>query len=134
MKRRVVQRVLVAIDIAVASDATLEHAADLALAHGAELQVLYVKPSLDPREVYAPDKVPALDGQLDRMQSRFPDLKVDARHEMGDLAATIREVVEQWSSDVVVIGYSGRKEKKRLHRVMRHVPGSVYLVDIGRTK
>jgi nucleotide-binding universal stress UspA family protein len=135
-----VQRILVAPDTSTAPEATVEHAADLARAHRAELHVLYVKPSVDPRLVYAPDRLPGVDGHIERIEGRFPELKVHTRQELGDVAATICDVAEQAGSDVIVIGYTEKKGKRRLrrrsvpNRVIRHSPCSVLLVDLGGTR
>lgn len=133
-----VNRILVATDTSAAADVAVEHAAEMARAHRAELQVLYVKPPLDPREVFAPDKLPHLEvveDHLDQMQGRFPDLTVHTSQEIGDLAATICDVAEQSRSDVIVIACPARNGKKRFRpgslprRIMRRSPCSVFLVD-----
>lgn len=131
-------KILVATDTS-AADAAVEYAAGLARAHGAELQVLEVKPALDPREVYAPAKLPRVEGHPPRMEGRFPDLEVHTRQEMGDLASTTCVVAEQSCSDVIVIGWPRTRRKRRLpkrsrpRRVICRAPCSVLLVDLGGT-
>jgi nucleotide-binding universal stress UspA family protein len=141
VKQSMVNRILVATDTSAGGDAAVEHAAALARAHRAELHVLYVEPPLDPREVFAPEKLPDVghvEEHLEGMQDRFPDLKVDTRQETGHLAMTVCAVAEQSGSDVIVLGQPRTNGKGRVRLrglplwVMRHSPCSVFLVDTTR--
>ena len=129
------QKILVATDASPAADLAVEQAARLAAAQDAELLVLYVKASLDAREVFSPDAMPDADAYLAGMVRRFVDVKVRTRLEAGDPAETICDVAEEENADVIVVGNRGTQGKRRWflgsvpNAVVQHAPTSVYIVD-----
>lgn len=129
------QKILVGTDTSARADLAVEAAAGLARAGDAELVVLYVKPPLDAREVFDPDKLPDGHGYLERMRDRFPDVKVRTRSQAGDPAETIVEVAEEEAVDTIVVGNRGVHGKKRWFlgsvplAVATHSPTCVYIVD-----
>jgi nucleotide-binding universal stress UspA family protein len=135
LKEETMQKILVGTDTSVRADRAVEAAATLAGAQDAEMVVLYVKPPLDAREVFDPEKLPDPEAYLDHMRSRFPDVKVRMRSEPGDPAETIVEVAEEEGADVIVVGNRGVHGKKRWFlgsvplAVVTHSPCSVYIVD-----
>ncbi len=135
-----VQRLLVGTDTSAAADLAVEAAAELARAQQAELVVLYVKPSLDAREVFDPGKLPDPEAYLERMASRFPDVKVRTRAEAGDPAETICEVAEEEGVDTIVVGNRGTRGRRRWflgsvpNAVVQHAPCSVFIVDTRRAQ
>lgn len=129
------QKILVGTDTSAAADLAVQTAAGLARAHDAELLVLYVKPSLDAREVFDPNKAPDPNAYLDRMGSRFPGVRVRTRQEPGNAAETICEVAEDEGIDTIVVGNRGVNERRRWklrsvpNAVVQHAPCSVFIVD-----
>src|SRR3979409_612774 len=92
-----VRKVLVGTDTSASADLAVGVAADLARACAAPLVVLYVKPELDPREVFAPagSASPADPAAyLEEVGRRFEDLQVATRQVPGDPATTICAVAE----------------------------------------
>lgn len=134
------QKLLVGTDTSAAADLAVEAAAELARALDAELVVLYVKPPLDAREVFDPGKVPDPASYLERMPSRFPEVKLRARAEVGDPAETICEVAEEERADAIVVGNRGTHGRRRWflgsvpNAVVQHAPCSVFVVDTRRAQ
>jgi nucleotide-binding universal stress UspA family protein len=129
------QKILVGTDTSASADLAVQAAADLAKAHDAELLVLYVRPSLDAREVFDPHKLPDPAAYLERMRGRFTDVKVRTRMAPGDPSETICEVAEEEAADTIVVGNRGTHGHKRWflgsvpNAVVQHAPCSVYIVD-----
>ena len=107
------QKIVVGTDTSASAELAVAAAADLAKAQDAELIVVYVKPPLDAREVFDPGKVPDPNGYLERLGTRYADLKVRTREEAGDPAETICDVAEDEAADVIVVGNRGTHSKKR---------------------
>jgi nucleotide-binding universal stress UspA family protein len=132
---RVMQKILVGTDTSASADLAVQMAADLARAHHAELLVLYVKPPLDAREVFDPNKAPDPGAYLDRMRSRFSGVKVLTRQEPGETAETICQVAEAEGVDTIVVGNRGVNERRRWrlknvpNAVVQQAPCSVFIVD-----
>ena len=133
-----VRKVLVGTDTSASADLAVGAAADLARACAAPLVVLYVKPELDPREVFAPagSASPADPASyLDEIEHRFGDLEVATRQVPGDPATTICEVAEDEGADVIVVGNRGLHGRRRWligsvpQVVLQHAPCSVMVVD-----
>jgi nucleotide-binding universal stress UspA family protein len=129
------QKILVGTDTSGRADRAVAAAAELAASHDAELIVLYVKPPLDAREVFDPEKMPDANGYLEGMPERFPDVKLRTRSEAGDPAETIVEMARQESADVIVVGNRGVHGRSRWFlgsvplAVATHAPSSVFIVD-----
>jgi nucleotide-binding universal stress UspA family protein len=129
------QKILVGTDTSARADRAVAAAAGLARANFAELVVLYVKPPLDAREVFDPEKLPEPNGYLERMRERFPEVKVRTRTEAGDPAERIVEVAEEEDVDTIVVGNRGVHGRRRWFlgsvplAVATHAPTSVYIVD-----
>lgn len=128
-------KILVGTDTSARADRAVEAAAELAAAQDAELLVLCVRPPLDAREVFDPEKMPDPDGYLARIAGRFPKVKVRTRTDAGDPAETIVQVAEEESVDVIVVGNRGVHGKARWFlgsvplAVATHAPASVFIVD-----
>jgi nucleotide-binding universal stress UspA family protein len=129
------QKILVATDASPAADIAVDRAARLAAAQDGELLVLYVRPSLDAREVFSPDSLPDPDAYLGTMAERYSDVKVRTRLESGDPAETICDVAEEEAVEVIVVGNRGTQGKRRWflgsvpNAVVQHAPTSVFIVD-----
>ena len=129
------QKILVGTDASPAADLAVEAAAKLAAANDAELLVLFVKPPLDAREVFAPGAVPDGNGYLDHMAERFEGVKVRTRAESGDPAELICDIAVEENATVIVVGNRGTHGKRRWflgsvpNAVVQHSPTSVYIVD-----
>ncbi len=132
------RKVLVGTDTSASADLAVRAAADLARAWAAPLVVLYVKPELDPREVFAPagSASPADPASyLDEIERRFGDLEVATRQVPGDPATTICEVAEDEGADVIVVGNRGLHGRRRWligsvpQVVLQYAPCSVMVVD-----
>jgi nucleotide-binding universal stress UspA family protein len=100
--------------------------------------VVYVKPELDPREVFAPagSASPANPSRyLEEVGRRFADLEVATRQLAGDPATTICTVAEDEGADVIVVGNRGLHGRRRWligsvpQAVLQHAPCSVMVVD-----
>jgi nucleotide-binding universal stress UspA family protein len=133
-----VRKVLVGTDTSASADLAVGAAADLARVCGAPLVVLYVKPELDPREVFAPagSASPADPASyLEQVERRFADLDVATRQLPGDPATTICAVAGDEGADVIVVGNRGLHGRRRWligsipQVVLQHAPCSVMVVD-----
>jgi nucleotide-binding universal stress UspA family protein len=130
-----IKRILVGTDTSASADLAVEHAADLARAHDAELTVLYVRPATDGREVFDPNRLPDPDGYLARMGGRFPRLRVHTLVRAGDPAKQICDVAQSEGSDVIVVGNRGVHGRRRFFagsvptEVVHRSPCSVFVVD-----
>ena len=129
------QTIIVGTDTSDSADLAVVAAADLARVCEACLVVLYVKPPLDPRDVFDPDARPDPASYLDQIERRYSDLKVSTRQVPGDPAATICEVAEDEGADLVVVGNKGIHGLKRWvlggvpQAVLQKSPCSVLIVD-----
>jgi nucleotide-binding universal stress UspA family protein len=133
-----VRKVLVGTDTSASADLAVGAAADLARACAAPLVVLYVKPELDSREVFAPagSASPADPSEyLEEVGRRFEGLEVATRQVPGDPATTICSVAEDEGADVIVVGNRGLHGRRRWligsipQVVLQHAPCSVMVVD-----
>jgi nucleotide-binding universal stress UspA family protein len=129
------QKILVATDASPAADLAVDRAARLAVAQDGELLVLYVRPSLDAREVFSPDSLPDPESYLGAMAEKYSEVKVRTRLESGDPAETICDIAEEEGVDVIVVGNRGTQGKRRWflgsvpNAVVQHAPTSVFIVD-----
>lgn len=129
------EKILVGTDTSSRAQRAVDEAAALARARDAELLVLYVKPPLDAREVFDPDRLPDPDTYLARLWERFPGVKLRTRTESGDPAETIVEVADEEDADVIVVGNRGVHGRSRWFLgsvplgVATHAPTSVLIVD-----
>jgi nucleotide-binding universal stress UspA family protein len=128
------RRILVGTDTSARAERAVDEAARLARSDGAELVVLYVRPAIDAREVFDPQK-PADPGRyLAGLRNRFPGTRI--RSEDGDAAEQIVEVARQEGADLIVVGNRGLDEHRQRRflssvpaRVANRAPCSVYIVD-----
>ena len=129
------EKILVGTDTSARAERAVEAAAGLAATHDAEVIALYVRPPLDAREVFDPEKMPDPETYLARLRERFPDVKLRTRSEAGDPAETIVEVAEEEGADVIVVGNRGVHGRSRWFlgsvplAVATHAPTSVWIVD-----
>ena len=129
------QKILVGTDTSARADRAVDEAARLAGTQDAELVVLYVRPPLDAREVFDPEKMPEPERYLEKIRDSYADVKVRTRSETGDPAEMICEVAEEEGADLIVVGNRGVHGKKRWFlgsvplAVATHAPCSVYIVD-----
>lgn len=130
-----IRSLMVGTDTSPAATLAVEEAAQLARAHDAELLVLYVRPPVDPREMFDPGGMPDVGRHLDELTQRLADVKVRVRQESGDPAETICDVAEQEGVDVIVVGNRGTRGRRRWflgsvpNAVVQHAPCSVFIVD-----
>jgi len=130
-----VQTIIVGTDTSASADLAVVAAADLARVCDASLVVLYVKPPLDPRDLFDPDGRPDPARYLDQIKRRYSDLKVSTRQVHGDPAGAICQVAEDEGADLVVVGNRGMHGLKRWvigsvpQAVLHKSPSSVLVVD-----
>ena len=130
-----VRKVLVGTDTSASADLAVQTAADIARALEAGLLVLYVRPLLDPREMFDPDGRPDPESYLEEVGRRFSDLEVSTRQVPGDPGTTICDVAEAERADVIVVGNRGIHGKRRRfigsvpQAVLQRSPCSVMVVD-----
>ena len=130
-----ISKIVVGTDTSAAADLAVTRAAELARAHDAELIVLYVRPPLDAREVFDPNKLPDPERYLEGVRSRFSDVKLRWRLEQGDPAERICDVAEEEGADTIVVGNRGTHGRRRWflgsvpNAVVQHAPCSVFVVD-----
>ena len=112
----------------------------MARANDAELLVLYVKPPVEAREVFDPNKKADPATYLTRMPQRFPDLRTRTLTESGEPADAICRVAEEESVDTIVVGNRGTHDHRRSFlravptEVIRRSPCSVVIVDTRRAQ
>ncbi len=129
------QKILVGTDASAAADMAVRAAAELAKATDAELTVMFVRPPVDAREVFAPGTMPDAEEYLASVAERHADVKIRTRVESGDPAETICQIAEEDATDVIVVGNRGTHGRKRWflgsvpNAVVQHSPCSVYVVD-----
>jgi nucleotide-binding universal stress UspA family protein len=142
-----VRRILVPIDFSDASEGALDHAKEIALTYGAELNLLHVVeqpfyPSaygMDPisfptQEVV--DRVEKQLGEMARTEIGYEHVMVDAT--VGDPASTILDYVDENEIDLVVLATHGRTGLDRMllgsvtERVLRRSPSPVFVVKPDR--
>jgi nucleotide-binding universal stress UspA family protein len=142
-----VRRILVPIDFSDASGTALDHAKEIALTYGAELDLLHVVeqpfyPSaydIDPvsfptQEVV--DRVEKQLGDMARDQIGYEHVVVGAT--VGDPATTILDHIDDRDVDFVVIATHGRTGLERAllgsvtERVLRRSPSPVFVVKPDR--
>jgi nucleotide-binding universal stress UspA family protein len=132
--------ILVGTDTSAAADLAVQGAARLARDSGAELLVLFVRPSEDLRSVIDPDKAPDPNGYLAKVTERFPGVTTRTRVESGDPAERVCEVAAEERVDTIVVGNRGTHGSKWRVRdsvpniVLRHSPCSVYIVDTRKAQ
>jgi nucleotide-binding universal stress UspA family protein len=109
-----VKRIVVPLDGALGSEATIPHAAHLARATGASIELLHV---LSETGVEADDsklrnwqvrEKRRVDGEFDAIQKGEPDLKFVRVFEEGDPAMRILERVEKEPASIIAMGSHGR--------------------------
>ena len=122
-----IQTVLVGADASGPADLAVQAAADLARVCRASLVVVYVKPLLDPGEVFDPDASPEPATYLEEIGQRFSDLEVSTALVVGEPAARICDVAEKEKADVIVIGGRGAHSKQR--RLVRNVTRAFHVLQ-----
>jgi nucleotide-binding universal stress UspA family protein len=132
------RRIVVGTDTSGRAELAVEEASRLARLQDAELVVLYIRPPLDAREVFDPEKAPDPEGYLRRLRARFSDLPVRTRIEAGDPAEGICWVAREEATELIVVGNRGIDGHGRWFvrsvpaRVANRAPCSVYVVDTRR--
>jgi nucleotide-binding universal stress UspA family protein len=135
-----IQKILVGTDTTAAADLAVRTAADLALAHDAELLILHVNTPQAVRDAFDPTQAADTATYLRRMRERFPGAKVQTRQEPGDPADRICAIAEDQGVDTIVVGNRGVNERRRWK--LRNVPNivvqcppcSVFIVDTRRAQ
>src|SRR5947208_1785654 len=112
-----IQTVLVGADASGPADLAVQAAADLARVCRASLVVVYVKPLLDPGEVFDPDASPEPATYLEESTALV----------VGEPAARICDVAEKEKADVIVIGGRGAHSKQR--RLVRNVTRAFHVLQ-----
>jgi nucleotide-binding universal stress UspA family protein len=135
-----INKVLVGTDTTASADLAVDAAADLAMAHDAELLVLYVRGTNGARDAVDPSKRPDPDAYLAHMGDRFPALRVRGLSERGDPAERICGVAQAERVDTIVVGNRGATGSRWQVResvptmVVRHSPCSVFIVDTRKAQ
>ena len=130
-----IRSILVGTDTSAAATIAVGEACELARTHDAELTILYVRPPIDVREVFDPERVPDVDGYFADLAPQLSGLNVRTRREDGDAAETICDVAAEEGVDVIVVGNRGTHGKRRWflgsvpNAVVQHSPCSVLIVD-----
>jgi nucleotide-binding universal stress UspA family protein len=130
--------ILAGTDTSGRADLAVEEAARLARLQDAELTVVYVRPPIESREVFDPDKAPDPEAYLRRLRARFADVSVRTRVERGDPAEGICRVAREEGAELIVVGNRGIDGHGRWFtrsvpaRVANRAPCSVYVVDTRR--
>jgi nucleotide-binding universal stress UspA family protein len=132
--------ILVGTDTTAAADLAVEDAARLARDRGAELVVLYVRPSEALRTVVDPRRPADPNRHLQLLTERFPGVHATARLETGDPADRLVAVAEELRAEAIVVGNRGtqgswwRVKDSVPNLVLRHAPCSVFIVDTRRAQ
>jgi nucleotide-binding universal stress UspA family protein len=119
------KKIVCAIDFSEASPMVAEYANMLAKAHGAEIIVLYVAPSLSQYvgfhvppssiESFVGEIVTGADRTMDSfLRDNFPDLKTTGRVLTGYAAEEILHLAEEEGADLIIMGTHGRKGIDRI--------------------
>jgi nucleotide-binding universal stress UspA family protein len=128
-------KILVGTDTSARAERALEQAARMARADGADLVVLYVRPSLDAREAVDAEKAPDPVTYLERIRGLHGDVRMRIRTEDGDAAEEIVRVAADEHTDVIVVGNRGLQGRRRGFlrsvpaRVANRAPCSVFIAD-----
>ncbi|MGD8866889.1 MAG: universal stress protein [Gemmatimonadales bacterium] len=154
---RAFQRVLVALDVSPQSRTVLESAATIAAAEGADIRALYVQEPLSEAVVSVMSTaLGELESKLANMQESarlefeklvtdFADsssisISIDDRVRRGRAGPEILKEVEEWDSDLVVLGTHGHGFVHRLMigstslHVLRHIDRATLLVPSVETE
>jgi nucleotide-binding universal stress UspA family protein len=129
------RKIVVGTDTSARAERAVEEAARLARAEGAELVVLYVRPSQAAREAIDGDKAPDPASYLDRIRGRLGDMRARIRTEDGDAADGIVRAAVDEHADLIVVGNRGIDGPRRSFlrsvpaRVVNRAPCSVFIVD-----
>ena len=99
-----IEKILVGTTTADQSAASLNLAAELAVANDAELVVLELKPLIDARQVFDPEGVPTPDSLVRRLRSDYPGLRLRTKQATGDPVRTVCDVAEDEQPDLIVVG------------------------------
>ena len=132
--------IVVGTDTSAAADLAVADAAQLAVARGAELVLLYVRPDGAVYSAVDPNRAADPARHLDRLASRFPGLATRTRVESGDPAERIVAVAEEERADTIVVGNRGmhgswwRVRDSVPNLVLRHAPCSVLIVDTRKAQ
>jgi nucleotide-binding universal stress UspA family protein len=132
--------IIVGTDTSAAADLAVADAAQLAVARGTELVLLYVRPDGDVHTAVDPNRAADPARHLDRLAGRYPGLVTRTRVEAGDPAERIVAVAEQEGADTIVVGNRGihgswwRVRDSVPNIVLRHAPCSVLIVDTRKAQ
>lgn len=144
---RAVRRILVPIDFSDATDTAVQHAKEIALTYGAELDLLHVveEPFYPPAYDLGSMSFPTQD-VLDRVEKQLGDMAredIGYEHVMVQAAAgypphEILDYIEDNDIDLTVLASHGRTGLDRIllgsvaERVLRQSPKPVFVVKPGR--
>jgi nucleotide-binding universal stress UspA family protein len=142
-----VRRVLTPVDFSDASETAIQHAKELALTYGAEIDLLHVveEPFYPPAYGYEPASFPTAEvvenvedqlGDLAREKIGYEHVMIEAR--TGNPASEILDYMEENDIDLTVIATHGRTGLDRVllgsvaERVLRQSPKPVFVVKPDR--
>lgn len=144
---RAVRRILVPIDFSDASDTAVQHAKEVALTYGAEVDLLHVveEPFYPPAYEVSASHFPTPE-VVDRAETQLGDIareKIGYEHVMVEARSgrpyrTILDYIDENDVDLTVIATHGRTGVDRLllgsvaERVLRQSPKPVFVVKPGR--
>jgi nucleotide-binding universal stress UspA family protein len=132
--------IVVGTDTSAAADLAVEDAARLARDRDADLVVLYVRPGSALHDAVDPGKAADPVRHVERLSTRFPEVRASARVELGEPAERLVAVAEELRADAIVVGNRGthgswwRVRESIPNLVLRHAPCSVFIVDTRRAQ
>jgi nucleotide-binding universal stress UspA family protein len=129
------KKILVGTDTTASADLAVQAAAELARLAAAELLVVHVLSNGESHDIADPRKAADPDRYLAEIPRRFPHIAVRTRSDSGDPADRLVELAESERVDTIVLGNRGthgswwRVRDSVPTIVLRHAPGSVFIVD-----
>jgi nucleotide-binding universal stress UspA family protein len=138
-----IRRVLAALDLSYASEATLDAARDWARAFGAHLRVLHVVeplPLLPNATLAMSEEYARADEQLREtgLWSRIDAAGTEKVVRSGYPATVIAQEAADWRADLVIVGSHGRGWAERLlvgstaEQLLQHPPAPTLVIPVGR--
>jgi nucleotide-binding universal stress UspA family protein len=139
----VIDRVLVAVDLSAATEATITAGREFANLFGADLRVLH---AIEPLPTTFPVQVPSPVTYRVKVEEQFR-ATLDRLTDGSDLDGVVREgavervvadEVEAWGADVVVVGSHGKGLVDRFllgsttHRLLNRLPASLLVVPVAK--
>jgi nucleotide-binding universal stress UspA family protein len=130
--------IVVGTDTSAAADLAVDAAARLAQGEDAQLVIVHVRNGLD--SVVDPGRAADPARHLAGLRSRFSQVSIETRTELGDPAERLCAVADEVRADTIVVGNRGthgswwRVRDSVPNLVLRHAPCSVYIVDTRRAQ